>query len=372
VAERAIDKFLRTFVTPLMTGGRVEVDGVLGLGALDELVSGPKGMNLTQADGKLMAAAVEAARAQLSRFGPTTDFVTLTEDVIGLCAAWHNLLAMTHPDVSGRTGLRQRVREWTAQFLDWVGRPRTAQEVALRHAVLARLEELGRVDTDVTFWAGSAHYVGVAPPNRLVAWKSIRRVNESKTRHDLFSLLAALAHPLPELDLLPLADVALALSPLTDLLLCDRPDSPLPFRWTGPALSMLADDALRGAAMRIALTPGRDVTQSLARRAAVLERATLHALTLGAPPTAVGLLIAFHLELLVTDALARGTPPQGHALAYELVARLGPERVAHLCRVSTVTVVDALRLDERPVRASSQQGPGSALLARAGIAEVSP
>lgn len=372
MAEKLIDKFLRGFVTPLITGGHVEVDGVLGPGALDELVSGPKGMNLSMADGKLMADAVNAARAELARFGPTTDFVTLTEDVIGLCVAWHNLIALTHPEVSGRTGLRQTVKGWTQQILDWVTLPRTAQEVALRHAVFARLDELGRVDTDVTFWAGSAKYIGVAPPSRLVAWKSVRRVQESKTRADLFSLLTTLAHPLPEFDLLPLADYALALTPLTDLMLADRPDAPLPFRWTGASLAMLADDALRGASMRIALTPGMRTTDAIARKIACIERATIHALNLGAPPTAMGLLIAFHLELLVSEALAKGAPPGGQALAYELVARLGPERSAHLCRVSTDVIVGALRLDERPLRAPSQPGPGAALLARAGIAEVSP
>jgi hypothetical protein len=372
VADQPIDRFLRGFVTPLITGGHVHIDGVLGPGALDDLVSGPKGMNLAQADGKLMADAVNAARMQLARFGPTTDFVTITEDAIGLCAVWHNLIAMTHPDAVTRTGLRQKVREWTAQFLEWVGPPRTAQEIAMRHAVLARLEELGRVDTDVTFWAGSARYIGVLPPNRLTAWKSVRRVNEQKTRHDLFTLLATLAHPLPEFDLLPLADHALALSPLTDLALCDRPDAPLPFRWTGASLAMLADDALRGAAMRVALTSEGNTPDAIARRVAMIDRATMHAMAIGAPPTAVGILIAFHLELLVSEALARGAPPPGQALAYELVARLGPERTAHLCRVSTQVIIDALRLDERPIRAQSQHGPGGALLARAGIAEVSP
>lgn len=372
MADKAIDKFLRGFVTPLITGGRVEVDGVLGPGALDELVSGPKGMNLAQADGKLMADAVNAARVELSRFGPTTDFVTLTEDVIGLCVAWHNLIALTHPEVAGRTGLRQTVRTWTAQILEWVTLPRTAQEVALRHAVFARIDELGRIDTDVVFWAGNAKYIGVAPPTRLVAWKSVRRVQETTTRHDLFALLSTLAHPLPEFDLLPLADMALALTPLTDLMLADRADAPLPFRWTGASLSMLADDALRGAAMRCALTPSMRSTDAITRRIACIERATLQAMALGAPQTAVGLLIAFHLELLVTEALSRGAPPQGQALAYELLARLGVERTARFCRVSNDVIVAALRLDERPLRAPSQPGPAAALLARAGIAEVSP
>ncbi len=372
MAEKAIDKFLRGFVTPLITGGHVEVDGVLGPGALDEFVSGAKGMNLAQADAKLMADAVNAARVELSRFGPTTDFVTLTEDVIGLCAAWHNLIALTHPEVNARTGLRQTVRTWTAQMLEWVTLPRTAQEVALRHAVFARIDELGRVDTDVSFWAGNAQYIGVAPPSRLTAWKSVRRVQETKTRHDLFQLLSTLAHPLPDFDLLPLADLALALTPLTDLMLADRPDAPLPFRWTGASLSMLADDALRGAAMRTALTPGMRTGDAIARKVSCIERATLHALGLGAPPNAIGLLIAFHLELLITEALSRGAPPSGQPLGYELVSRLGAERTARLCRVSTDVVVDALRLDERPLRSPSQPGPGAALLARAGIAEVSP
>ncbi len=372
MAERAIDKFLRGFCTPLTAGGRVEVDGVLGPSALDDIVSGPKGMNLALADAKIMSDAVAAARVELARVGPTTDFVTLSEDSIGLCVAWHNLLAMTHPDAAARNGLREKVRDWTAQILEWVGPPRTAQEIALRHACLARLGELGRIDTDVTFWAGSAKYLGVAPPNRLVAWKSLRRVHEVKTRHDLFSLLGALAHPLPALDLLPLADLALALSPLTDLSLCDRPDSPLPFRWTSASLAMLSDDPLRGASMRIALTPGNGGSNAITRRIAVLEAATAGALMAGIPAHGALLLVAFHLEVLVSEALARNAPPDKQPLAYELVARLGPDRAAQLCRVSRDVVIGALRLDERPIRVTSPNGPGGALLARAGIPEVSP
>ena len=84
-----------------------------------------------------------------------------------LAVVWHNLLAMTHPDVVKRTRLRRRVREWLMSMLDWIGPPLTAGDVALRYGVFARLGALGRVDTDLAFWAGSARYIGIAPPKRM-------------------------------------------------------------------------------------------------------------------------------------------------------------------------------------------------------------
>ncbi|MDP3278302.1 MAG: hypothetical protein Q8Q09_24150 [Deltaproteobacteria bacterium] len=368
MAERALDRFLRTFVTPLAHGGKVEVDGLLGPGALDEMIS-RSGLSFSHVDGKVMSDAVSAVRAQLTPLGPATDFVTLTPDAVALGVAWYNLLAMTHPEVVKSDRLRRTTRTWILGMLEWVGPPQTAAEVAMRHGLCAGLSTLGRVDTQVTFWAGSAQYIGINPPNRLVAWKSLRNVQEVRTRHDLLDLLAPLAHPLPECDLLPLAVHALALSPLTDLALCDRLDQPVPFRWTSPMISMLVDAPLRGAAVRIALGPGARGAEALAKRITRLETATVQASYHGLTLAAAEMLIAFHLELLVFEALARESVP-AMPLAVDLVLRLGVPRASQMCGLSPETFTRALAIGER-TQPPAPGGPASTLLAVARIAEVS-
>ncbi len=375
MAESAINQFLRGFVTPMIVGGPVHVEGILSPGDFDALVSGPRGMNLALADAQLMANTVAAARANLARVGPTTDFVTLGPDTIGLCAAWHNLLAATHPDVASSAKLRGRVRDWTSEMLEWVGPPRTAQEAALRHATLARLGELGRVDTEVKSLFVEGTFIGVAPPKSLSAWKSVRRIEHIRTRHDLFALLSTLEHDSTTLDLLPLAKQAIALSPLTDLSLCDRPDLPAPFLWSVSSLAMLTDAPLRGAALRIVLTPGPRASETVAHRVQALERATLLAADPRAPalpPMVARLLLDFHLELLMSDALAQDALPRTQPLALDALLRLGVDRVADRCRISPHVVVRALGLQDRPLSSPPPNGPATALLARAGLSEASP
>ncbi len=364
-----LDTFVKSFLTPLAAGGAVMIDGLLGPGALDAMVSGPKGHAMELCDGKVMADCVGAARLELCRFGPTTEFVTLTPDVIGLGIVWHNLLAMTHPEATTRGGLRKKVHQWSAEMLDWVGTPKTAQEVALRHAIFGRLGEVGRVDTKVNFWAGEALYIGVAPPSRLVAFKNLRRVEEQKTRQTVFDLLQLLSHGLDEQDLLPSAARALQYSPLTDLLLADRPEGVIAFRWTPSLLSMLTDAPLRGAAIRVALRAGARGAEAVTKHLQILERATARALLEGVPPAAAGVLLLFHLELFISEALARGAPLAELPLTWELIGALGTRRAAQLCQLEEETFVAALSSTNRAIR-PTPNGPAAALVHRAGVLEI--
>lgn len=365
-----LNRFLESFVLPLVAGGRVEVRGLLGPGVVEHFASDP------QLDGTLVAEITRHARMHLSKIGPLCATEVIPRDAIVLAAVWHNLLAMTHPDVAPRARLRRRVREWCESMLEWVGPPRTAAEVAARHGLLARLSEVGRVDTDVTFWAGSARYIGVAPPARLVAWRTLRRVRETKTRVSFYELLRALEWPEPSAteNLVDVMRAALALSPLTDVALVDR-SSPADFEWTPPAVNALGDVALRSAAARLvltrattSLTAGDDAS---AARVRAVEAATLRAVNQGAPQSAAQLLLAFHLEMLVSEGLGRGdAAPDGHALAWDALGRLGIARAARIVGIDRARFQRALGLDMQS-RGPLKDAPSAPLLARAGFAEVS-
>lgn len=365
-----VNRFIESFVLPLVAGGRLQVRGLIGPGQLARFTSDP------QLDGSLIAEVTRHVRAHLARVGPVGPVDLVPTDAIALAAVWHNLLSMTHPESVRRVRLRRRVRAWSDKMLGWIGPPRTAAEVAMRHGLLARLGEVGRVDTDVVFWAGSARYVGVAPPPRLLRWRNLRRVRENKTRVPFFDLLGELRDEAPDASLVEPARTALALSPLTDLALCDRPP-PAPFEWTSASVNSLGDGALRGAVARLVLArnPGASerAQEAASPRVKQLEQATQR-LVSGAsavPTAAAQLLVAFHLELLATEALGRGAPPAaGHALGWDLVARLGAERAARVVGLDPARFERALGLDLQS-REPVKEAPAAALLARAGFAEVS-
>lgn len=374
MAEPTVDEFVAAFLEPLVLGGHVVVDGLVAPTALAAWVRSP------HPDATRLQRVCEAARRRLLRLGAVGPLDTLPLDTLALAAVWYDLLAMTHPEAAGRSGLRRVARHWCVALLEWVKAPVSRFEIGLRHAVLGRLGDLGRVDTHVEFWAGYADFVGVAPPKALVAFPTVRRVRETRRRVDLFSLLATLevkgeSHDdVPELT--EVTRAALAASPLTDLLLADRP-APWTFRWTPSTVNAVADGAVRGAVHRATLARGAPAVRAL-------EQATLHAMRLGAPRAVAETLLRFHLEMLSLDALGyRGvvlppsTPggvPQGSAtsvsqpLAMDAYLRLGPERAAPWVGLPAEALRRALPFE--PARSPVKDPPSAPLLQGAGLMEA--
>ncbi len=357
-----LNRFLASFVRPLVAGGRVEVRGLIGPGMLARF------RDDKQIDATLLAEITRHVQAHVARVGPVRSIDLLPHDALALAVVWHNLLSMTHPDVVGRRRLRRRVREWLQGMLDWIGPPRSAHDVAVRYGLFAQLGVIGRVDTDLAFWAGSARYVGVAPPRRMVVWRGLRRIRETKKRVPLLELLGELATEHEDADLLPAARVAFALSPLSDLDLVDRA-APFAFAWTPQSVNTLGDPPLRGAAMRLILARAGG-PEALSRRIRATETATADAARLETLPIAAAqVLLLFHLEMLVTEALTSATPPKGHALAWDAIARLDPARSARIVGLDTESFERTLGLDIQG-REPLKDAPAAALLARAGFREV--
>lgn len=375
MADPTVDQFVSAFVEPLVLGGRVVVDGLIAPTALVAWTRSP------HPDATRLVRICDVARRRLLRLGTVGPLDTLPLDALALAAVWYDLLAMTHPEAAGRSGLRKVARHWCIALLEWVKAPVSRFEVALRHAVLSRLGDLGRVDTHVEFWAGYADFVGVAPPKALVALPTVRRVRESRRRVDLFSLLAALEVKGSGADVPELTDVtraALAASPLTDILLADRP-APWAFRWTPSSINAIADGAIRGAAHRAVLARGASSVRAL-------EQATLAAMRMGAPRAVAETLLRFHLEMLCFDALGHrgvvsppssslaGGAPQGSVtsvsqpLAMDAYLRLGPARAAPWLGLP----VEALRraLPFEPARSTIKDPPSAPLLQGAGLMEA--
>lgn len=370
-------EFVSRFVGPLVMGGRVEVRDLIGPGVL------ALWMRPTDLDATLVTKIVDTARTRLARLGPMGSITGLPLDALALAAVWHNLLSMTHPEAKGRAALRKKARQWSIAMLDWAGVAHSRGEVTLRHGVLGGLQRLRRVDTHVTFWAGYADFVGVSPPTALVAWPKVRRVREDRTSVPLLDLLGALESEEYDeaTDLLGVARAAFALSPLTDLSLADRPPT-LAFAWTPPGVNALTDKALRGAAQRLLLSRGTSALRAV-------ERATLTAVKGALPEGAARLLLRFHLELAVTEAMSSkptapesrapnaqgssGPSPQGASLAsqplaFDAYARLGYARAAQYTGLSPEVLQRVLPID--PNRSLPKDPPSAPLLSRAGALEV--
>ncbi|MBI5515079.1 MAG: hypothetical protein HY909_14985 [Deltaproteobacteria bacterium] len=344
---------------PLVDGGRVEVDGLLAPGVLREWSQDPT------PDATVLARIGKSMHDRLARLGAVGSADLVAPDTLGLCAAWYNLLALTHPEARGRKGLRRTARRWTLELLGWVERPYTRAEVSLRHGILGRLADLGRVDTHVEFWAGYADYIGVAPARSVVALPTLRRVREERTRVDFLTLLKAL-EPVgaedTDTDLVSVARVALALSPLTDLSLAERP-APLAFAWSPPAVEAMADGALRGAALRVLLGRGTPAIRAVEQATLALAREPL------TPPVARTLTLV-HLELLALDALsARASGAQGPAqpLGLDAFHALGYARTAALLGLPEALLLRALPPD--PNRPAPKDPPSAPLLTCARLME---
>jgi hypothetical protein len=170
--------FVAGFLVPLVRGGRLHVGRPLGARAVERLgrlaaareAAGPRDDDAV--------AALAVARAEVaSRFLPDAAAPPLDETTLRLGAAVHDLLVLIHPDLEGPRIARRRERiAEAARGLASVGAPRSAEEAVARHSLLARVPEIGRTDSTVSFWLGRQTFVGRPPPARVTALPALRRV----------------------------------------------------------------------------------------------------------------------------------------------------------------------------------------------------
>jgi hypothetical protein len=230
-------------MAPLVLGGALRPPHAIGarvalaLGAAERL---PADIDLAS---RVQMARVRRARrlAPVDRFGPPS----AAEWALG--AAVSDVLQATNPtfDAALRRGAAARILAVAVQAIERVPLPAHPKEALSRHTWLARILDVARTDTTVSWWVGSQTYFGVEPPARLRAWPSVRRVNVS-------------ARGTPLLDLAPLAferdslvdgvSLLLEKTPLTDIATCSR--SLPPFSWTMGTLALVSTRSGRTLALR--------------------------------------------------------------------------------------------------------------------------
>lgn len=281
------DALFEGFLAPLVLGGPMRP--ARPIGAKVALALGENQM-ITDVE---QASLVALARVRVARKLVPIDRVEgISNAEWALGAALHDVVQSTHPDLSGlfRSSAPLKVLDLVDATLARVPAPASARDALDRHTLFSRVLEITRTDTKVSWWVGSATFLGAEPPGRLTAWPELRRVHVEKTPRPLLDLPGAGGHVAVDRYLTSLQSF-LRKTPLTDLATCHR--AAPEFRFSDEVLGLVASRAGRTMALR-ALAGASEESVDLA-----LGRAT-QALV-GPQPTAQ-LLAA--LSLLAERAIA--------------------------------------------------------------------
>ena len=249
-AAQLADRLFSTFVAPMVLGGEMNLERPIGFRRAFTM-SVDHRPNDAAAWTNVGLARVRVAR-QLSPIDALTDIDAVDW---ALLAALHDIVQSTHPNLATRFGGR-RARQLIALAVKTLSRVPdvgTAGEALSRHTLFSRMLQIARTKTKVSWWTGSATFIGVDAPPRLTAWPEMRRVQIDKDPQRLERV---------EVGELQRSDMGFALSmflqktPLTDWATLGRtwPE----FRFTEQNLALAQTHAGRGLVMRLLrpMSPG--------------------------------------------------------------------------------------------------------------------
>lgn len=254
---------LQDFLAPLVLGGEMKpgrpIGGALALALSDDAA------HLSVDAEKLSL--VQLARIRAARkLVPIDRIDGMTGAEWALAAVLHDIVQSAHPDLSGvfRSSAPAKVLEICQKTLERIPAPASIREALERHTLFSRIFEITRTDTKVSWWVGSATFLGAEPPGRLTAWPELRRVHIDKTPRTLLDLPQAGGHAQPEGFNGTIA-MFLQRTPLTDFTTCVRsaPD----FKFTPETLSLAGARAGRTLVLRALSTLADEAADAALGRA---------------------------------------------------------------------------------------------------------
>lgn len=259
------DALARNVLAPLVLGGPVHPQRPFG---------GPLalrcGVERRLADADLQNR-LDVARVRRARLVAPVDALTpLDEGDWALLAALNDLLQLTNHNLASALtrGRYTRIAVNLRWLCERVPAPRDIAAAIARHATFARVLEIARTDSTVSWWTGSASFRGEPPPARLLAWREVRRVRVDERRVPLADMSAGVTGVAPD-EYADLLAHWLGRSPLTDIATATRP-SPA-FAWSASTLSLAATTPGRTLALRaLARLPHEAVLATLRRAAAAV------------------------------------------------------------------------------------------------------
>lgn len=288
--EAIAQQLFEGVMAPLVLGGPVRPGHAIGARAALALGQGER----SPVDPDL-ASRVEVARVRRARrLAPIDTLAAATPAEWAMAATLNDLMQAANPtfDAALRRSSAVRILEVAREGIERIPAPRDVREALARHTWFARVLDVARTDTAVSWWVGSRTYLGVDPPARLTAWPDLRRVSVVATPHALLDV-APLA-----VDRAKLTDAMARLltrTPLTEIATCTR--AAPAFAWGDAALALAATHAGRTLAVRaLARLPPAEVDAALGRATKDL---------LATRPAAAAPAVAILAERALADAQGR-------------------------------------------------------------------
>lgn len=252
------EELVAGIVVPLVLGGKLRLARPFGPAALTVF----QNERIVDPDTRTNLDVARVRRARL--LAPVDVLPEPNASDWAMAAALNDLLQVTNHNLGG-VFTKRRYDLLVASVLDVCERiasPSDVGEALSRHATFARVTELFRTDTTVSWWTGSARFRGEDPPDRLLAWRNLRRVQVNAERVPLFRMADNLTLTDNFLNAL---SAWLHLSPITDIASMTR-ESPA-FVWSRPTIALIAVPAGRTLALRALLRGPRDAVVTLLKHA---------------------------------------------------------------------------------------------------------
>jgi hypothetical protein len=259
MAQRSCAEFLSKFVLPLVAGGEMHVGKPIDADELQRFEE-----ELPHASVPLVA--IDDARtAVISTVVVRPPALVFDTDELALSAAVHNLLFLAHPRIDTWSISRAGRAKVVATAQRFATRPRSEGRlrVLARHGLLHNFFEISRRDVKVSWWTGSAIFLGQTPPSRLSAWSGIRRVRREETFTSFQELLGGA-------DVAPVVVTLVRRSPLSHLLTTSRLGPPL--HWEDAVFLLRDAEFARAIAYRCISEVGEGSLKSACRFAAGFEQ----------------------------------------------------------------------------------------------------
>lgn len=211
----AVERFVEGFVAPLFSGRECVVADPLGVNGLEAL---RHGLRFSQTMDDVFERQLEEA-ALFSEVPPAR----FDEDTATLLYAVHELFAACHPQASSFYSRAYLYCQAAEQAVMKLARTYDASRLLSRHLVVRRAFQARRTDVHLKWWTGSASFYGTEPPDRLMKWPGLRRVDVDRKTQPMWRLAMLDGDEETRVARLSLMTALLNLSPLTRLYLLGDP-----------------------------------------------------------------------------------------------------------------------------------------------------
>ncbi len=255
---RRADELAHSVIGPVVLGGPIHPCRPFG---------GPESLALgveRRIDDTELRNRLDVARVRQARLlAPVDALPDLDQWDWALFATLNDLLQVTNHELAGpfTRGRYARLLSNVTWAVERIPAPADLERALERHATFARVFELCRTDSKVSWWTGSMSFRGEPPSKRLMLWPELRRVNVDARRVPLSEMPAGVAG-LSIDQFLDVLGLWLTRSPLTDLATLTR-RAPS-FAWSASTLSLIATPVGRALAFRaVSRVPGRPAIDAL-------------------------------------------------------------------------------------------------------------